>query len=216
MPRARFSKLPRAAREELLAVAARHFAEEGCERASLNAILGEAGLSKGSYYYYFEDKDDLFATVLESAFDVWLARSPLPTFEGVRARDFWSTLERFVWRWTHSFDIADDAFQAALKITDAQRKSPRFAAMLAKSKSLYESLIVPGQRLGCIRRDLPLETLVRLLEANDLVLDGLLAERSGRLTQKDLDAHVALVFDTFKRLLLAAPRRRTERRRAHG
>ena len=68
MPRPRFYNLPEAEREALLAVAMKHFARDGFERASLNAILAETGLTKGGYYYYFEDKEKLFQAVLEQAY----------------------------------------------------------------------------------------------------------------------------------------------------
>jgi AcrR family transcriptional regulator len=33
--------------------------------ASLNRILEQAGISKGSAYYYFDDKADVFLTVVQ-------------------------------------------------------------------------------------------------------------------------------------------------------
>jgi AcrR family transcriptional regulator len=205
MPRQRFYNLAPRARQRLLDVATKHFAEHGFERASLNAILSESGLSKGSYYYYFDDKDDLFATALESALDAALARLPVPSFDTTTADAFWPTVERFVSKWAGAFDASSDLFQAALQLTEAQRRGPRFAPMLAKGQAIYRTIIEQGRRLGCVRGDLPVESLVRLVEATDFVLDSLFQQTHAKLTRKSLDTHVRLVFDTFKRLLVADP-----------
>jgi AcrR family transcriptional regulator len=205
MPRERFYNLAPEARARLLGTATHHFAKRGLQRASLNEILIEAGISKGAYYYYFDDKDDLFATALESAFDELYSQLNVPDFEGLSHDEFWPTVERFVAESASAFDMSSDLVQAALLLTDTQRKSARFAPILAKAQSVYRSLIEPGQRLGCIRKDLPVEALVRLLEANDAVLDSIFMASHRTMTKRALDRHVWLVFDTFKRLLATDP-----------
>ena len=47
-------------RKALLDAALCEFSEKRYESASLNAILKKAGVSKGVFYYYFEDKRDLY------------------------------------------------------------------------------------------------------------------------------------------------------------
>ncbi len=220
MPRKRFLNLASEARARLLEVATKHFAKCGFECASLNEILAEAGLSKGSYYYYFEDKDDLFATALESALEAMLQRHPVPDLDSVRREEFWPTVERFVCELAATFEPSGELVQLASQLTEAQRRSPSFAPMLAKTQTLYRRLIEPGQALGCVRTDLPLEVLVRLLEVNDAVLDSIFAANPAKVTRTRLDKHVRLVFDTFKRLLAAEPptenptKRAVPRRRA--
>ncbi len=205
MPRQRFYNLPPDERQRLLDIATRHFAREGFERASLNEILAEAGISKGSYYYYFDDKDDLFATVLDSAVDGMLARLPMPKLGELTRDEFWPTVERIVATWAASFDVASDVFQAALQLTEAQRRSSRYAPVLARAAELYRGLIVPGQRLGCVRTDLPTDVLVQLLQANDTALDGIFLATHREVTARTIAEHTRLVFDTFKRLLAPDP-----------
>lgn len=53
-----------AKRAQILEGAARVFIREGFEAASVAAIAAEAGVSKGTLYVYFEDKLDLFASVI--------------------------------------------------------------------------------------------------------------------------------------------------------
>ena len=90
MPRPRFTRAAPALQESLLDAAAREFAEHGYDGASLNAILLAAGLSKGAFYYYFDDKTDLAAAVLERELRGFDMPGPL----GRTAAEFWSELER--------------------------------------------------------------------------------------------------------------------------
>ena len=52
------------AREALLDSAARVFTERGFRGATVDAILDDAGLSKGTFYWHFESKDELMLAVL--------------------------------------------------------------------------------------------------------------------------------------------------------
>jgi AcrR family transcriptional regulator len=52
-------------REEVLAAAARVFAQRGFHATSLEAIADEAGYSRGAVYYNFADKEELFLELLD-------------------------------------------------------------------------------------------------------------------------------------------------------
>src|SRR5712692_11638402 len=65
MPFPRFYKLPLEKRERLMDTAAQEFAAYGFDGASVNRILETVQMSKGAAYYYFEDKVDLFFTVIQ-------------------------------------------------------------------------------------------------------------------------------------------------------
>lgn len=54
-----------AKREQILDGAKRVFMEQGFEAASMNDITRAAGVSKGTIYVYFENKEDLFADMIE-------------------------------------------------------------------------------------------------------------------------------------------------------
>lgn len=52
-------------REQILDGAERIFSRMGFDAASMNDITREAGVSKGTIYVYFENKGDLFASMIE-------------------------------------------------------------------------------------------------------------------------------------------------------
>lgn len=68
MPKQTFLNLPEEKRNTVINAAIDEFAEYGLENASTNRIVANSGISKGSFYQYFEDKQDVFMyllTVLE-------------------------------------------------------------------------------------------------------------------------------------------------------
>jgi AcrR family transcriptional regulator len=54
-----------ATRGQLIAIATRMFAERGYEDTSVEAVLSEAGVSRGSLYHHFPSKEALFGAVAE-------------------------------------------------------------------------------------------------------------------------------------------------------
>lgn len=60
MPKQTFFNLPEEKREKIVNAAVEEFAEYGLENASTNRIVENSGISKGSFYQYFEDKQDVF------------------------------------------------------------------------------------------------------------------------------------------------------------
>lgn len=65
MPKQTFFNLPAEKRETIMNAAVEEFAQYGLENASTNRIVKNSGIAKGSFYQYFEDKQDVFMHVLE-------------------------------------------------------------------------------------------------------------------------------------------------------
>jgi AcrR family transcriptional regulator len=55
-------------RERLLAAGLRAFREEGWARGSIERVVADAGVARGTFYLYFPDKDALFAALVERLF----------------------------------------------------------------------------------------------------------------------------------------------------
>lgn len=59
MPSDRFYRLPGEKKQLIREAAVREFARVPFDKASINQIIQNAGISRGSFYTYFEDKQDL-------------------------------------------------------------------------------------------------------------------------------------------------------------
>jgi AcrR family transcriptional regulator len=67
MPKQTFFNLPPEKRDAITAVAIEEFAECEYNDVSISRIVERAGIAKGSFYQYFEDKKDLFFYLLDLA-----------------------------------------------------------------------------------------------------------------------------------------------------
>lgn len=66
LPKQTFFNLPKEKRETIIEAAVNEFADYGFESASINRIVANSGISKGSFYQYFEDKMDVFHHLLDT------------------------------------------------------------------------------------------------------------------------------------------------------
>lgn len=64
MPKPTFFNLPEEKRKKIVNAAVDEFAEYGFEAASINRIVANSGIAKGSFYQYFKDKQDVFMHLL--------------------------------------------------------------------------------------------------------------------------------------------------------
>ncbi len=65
MPTQTFVNLPKEKKDKILAAARKEFSSTAFEEASINKIVKEAGIPRGSFYMYFADKNDLLGVLLE-------------------------------------------------------------------------------------------------------------------------------------------------------
>lgn len=67
MPKPTFFNLPQDKRSAILDTAMAEFAEHDYQSASISRMVAHLGIAKGSFYQYFQDKDDLYLYVLDLA-----------------------------------------------------------------------------------------------------------------------------------------------------
>ena len=67
MPKATFFNLPSEKRELIISAATQVFSAERYNAASINQICRKAGIAKGSFYQYFDNKLDLYVYIMKSA-----------------------------------------------------------------------------------------------------------------------------------------------------
>ena len=85
----------RARREQIVEAATRVFAEKGFRRATTREVAREAGVSEGTIYNYFEDKDDLLMAILHRLNET---ERRVEDFEEDTATDFRGFLEEYLRR----------------------------------------------------------------------------------------------------------------------
>ena len=160
-------------RLKLIEAAIDEFNEFGIENASYNRIIERSGLSKGSVYYHFDNKNALLAIVIEEICDRVLQAVPekgLP-----QSRDeFWQALWGYRQR---EFDFFATHVRLgrilimSLNINELEpeleNENKNLCGPLAKLLARQVNLIKRGQELGAIRNDLSVDLIFNLMKSLD-------------------------------------------------
>jgi AcrR family transcriptional regulator len=159
MVRPRFAKLPAHLQQSIVQAALDEFSAHGFHDASLNRVIEAAGISKGSMYYYFDGKEDLFAYVAQAGLGGLIAEvGPLPDLGAGDADAFWSVLEDYYLRLARAL-LASPQLAALLRVWSAASKNPEFqqAAGQMEQASLpwIAQALAVGHRVGAVRDDVP-------------------------------------------------------------
>lgn len=73
MPKKTFFNLSKEKQTRILEISAREFAASPYDVASISEIVRQAGIAKGSFYQYFENKQDLYQTLIQWGTEAKLA-----------------------------------------------------------------------------------------------------------------------------------------------
>jgi AcrR family transcriptional regulator len=179
--RPRFAKLPTAQQESILGAAADEFAAHGFHGASLNRVIESAGISKGSMYYYFDGKEDLYAHVVRVELERMFARvGPFDLSAAGSPDAFWSALGDYYLQLMSALAAAPQ-LAALLRSWIAASATP---AMQQTQQELEEAVvpwlervIVTGQGMGAVRTDLPSGLLITIAVGMGRAMDTWLLSR---------------------------------------
>lgn len=174
MSRRRLQNLDDDRQKRLFESAAEEFAAHGFDGASLNRILEKAGMSKSSLYYYFDDKADLFVTLIERSLGILFKEIGGFDPDALTAETFWTTFE--------------DLYGRAVIVVGRNAWLVRFGGMFYRlrgnpsegsatgrvfqaARTWVGIIITRGQTLGVVRTDLPqsllIDSAMALLETLD-------------------------------------------------
>lgn len=207
MPRPRFDNVSPEKKARLLEAATREFAAHGYDLASTNRILEAAELSKGAFYYYFDDKEDLAATVL-------IALAQPESFdipEVASAEQFWAELLRISTARLRQIESNRTGYEAMMRLTNAMLTRPALAAkvmpLFNPGRIKMAGFLERGVALGALRSDIPLGTLMQLIESVKTTLYQASFPGDRVATEAELTAFSAQVLDLARRI--AAPPERS-------
>jgi AcrR family transcriptional regulator len=216
MARPRFYRSAPAMQAAILKAAACEFASDGYQGASLNQIIEAAGLSKGAFYYYFDDKADLAATVLQD-----VVRPLLEAFEELELPagnfDFWGLVETMARDSLERLRDTPEQTDVIAKLASAMLRDTHLASHLAPlmkgAMKAGARLWQRGQEMGMVRADLPLETLLPLLQGIKETLARVLLPVDQAPSPADLERFIDLQMDLFRRVARREPREKAARSR---
>ena len=185
MPFPRFYKLSSEKRERLLEVAAQEFVQHGFEEASINRILERAQMSKGAAYYYFEDKVDLFCTVVQHASERLQLVDQELDIAALTAENFWPTfadLHRLPLLRSYEEPWLFASLRVAGRLSSSTLEREPLATLAKQLRTWVMAIVKRGQEVGVIRSDISDDLIFAWLQALDDASDQWLLAQ-----WKDLD-----------------------------
>lgn len=211
MARPRFHKTDPAKQEAILQAAAREFAKAGYEGASINRILEAAGLSKGGFYYYFDDKADLAATVL-----LWSCKELFAFYDQLKIPDdpgrFWDCILDFTRESLAQLERTPYANELLSRLGHAfvndKELAQRLMGSIAGPMKTLTALWTKGQEIGAVRSDLPVSVLIALIQAVKAELTKALLPKDRVFTKDELDRFTRVHMDLVRRITAPAEEKR--------
>lgn len=204
MSRPRFENLDPERQKTLFEAAAEEFTAKGFDGASLNRILEKSGMSKSSLYYYFDDKADLFTTLVERSMAVLLRQIGAFDPAELTAETYWTEFE-IRYRKLIAIVSGNGWLVKLGGMFYSLRADPKRGASTGRIFQVVRhwvgSLIARGQELGVVRSDLPdsllVDSAMGLLES----LDRWVVAHWTELTEADRAALPAAHIGMFRDLL---------------
>ncbi|MHC9293592.1 TetR/AcrR family transcriptional regulator [Mycobacterium sp. LTG2003] len=202
----RLNRMPAERRRRLVDVAAAEFASAGFREASLNRIIARCGMSKSSFYYVIESKDELFEYVMAELIADIANTMEIPDPGEFCGPNFWPRVEGF---FTDLVSVSQREESALTLGRMVYGDAPggdgtASAGMLAAVRHWIEEMLRVGRRCGAVRDDLPealqCTVVLRILQ----VFDEWTVTHFDEVVGEDFDRLAAAQFATVRRVLEAS------------
>lgn len=173
MPKQTFYNLPETKRKAIMEAAESEFAQKGYDLSSIQQIIRTSGIPRGSFYQYFEDKEDIFGEVmyeisvrkLDFMRPLLDQQEEFGLFDWMREIIKWGV--EFGLRDPAAFKIGKDLFASktldkSLFIKDMQERL--YARHQLTPEMFFMQAVQVSQERGEISRDYPLEMVMLFIQ----------------------------------------------------
>ena len=162
-----FRHLPPDKQERVLTAALAEFADQGYQQASLNRMVAQAGIAKGSLYQYFSNKEGIFHYIFQYALKM-VRRTLTAVKEETRDENFFTRLEKSLLAGVAFSREHPRIFSLYLKIQfdkNVPFREEFLAAVRRHATEYFASLVRRAQSRGELRPGVPKEAVLFLLDA---------------------------------------------------
>ena len=160
---------PQTKSERLMAVGYELFCRHGIRRVSVEEICRQSGVSKMTFYKYFQNKTDIALRIMEYLYDqgfetveqIWEDKGPF--IDKLTRTMVWKKelMTRF------SFEFVQDIINSSDPVLHAY-----LDRMKTRSMIFFENILNQAQERGEIRSDLSVPFLVAVIEGLQHMLDN--------------------------------------------
>lgn len=195
MPKQTFFNLPEEKRQAIVDLAIDEFAGHSYQQASISRIVARAGIAKGSFYQYFEDKKDLYLYLIDLALNekaAFIQSMPPPD-------PAMGTFAYLRWLFASGVQFEFSNPQLTRVVYHAFYDEPPFLEEVmrqarASATQFSRQLIAQGMDRGDLRADLDVDTAVFLLDVVILELGNHIMQRL-QISSEELGTQGIKVFE---------------------
>lgn len=201
-------------KDELLHEALKEFADKGFDSASLNQIIKRSGISKGSFYHHFNNKEGLFYSVVQRVADEKLAF--IKRWVEQKGADtgrfgFFETLQ-FQMEGGIEFALQhpelSQFFISILKNPELRSKAEELAPEYYDQ--VFETLVQEAVRRGELRSDMNPDFIKKFIKYSFMNLGDVLWDSYGDELDRELLEEQTAQFLNFMQFGLRNPDHRTD------
>ncbi len=165
MPTEKIKNIDNQKMDDIIRSAVKEFAQHSYHEASFNRIIKNAKLGKGTMYYYFRSKEDLFMTIIKG-----IEQGLLSVFKDYEQRqhenDFWQAQTELIRR-IFDFSKAQPMIFRFIRQNLLKPSAPNPAEPITqRAENWLKVVVAKGQREGMVRSDLPEDLILSLVWAN--------------------------------------------------
>ncbi|HEU0208693.1 MAG TPA: TetR/AcrR family transcriptional regulator [Candidatus Udaeobacter sp.] len=155
------SRMPDASRQRIIRAAREHFFSHGFRSVTMDDLADELGISKKTLYTHFPAKFDLLEAVL--ADKLTGVETTLKEITRAHPDDFPATLRDLLAGTQRELDEIKPPF-----VRDMRQKAPDVFKMVERRRAALiqrhmGKFFVDGQRLGMVRKDVPVRLIIEIL-----------------------------------------------------
>lgn len=165
-----FLNLIKEEQDRIIDAALDEFAEKDFEPASLNNIISRAGISKGSMYYYFTNKEDLYIYLINKvleAKEIFLKHALARLGQPLEEMSFFESLE---FQMVASVDFAMQhhrEHQLSVRLqnmVEGPLKEKLFGDLVRAFENYVKNMVDVAIKAGEIRDDFDRDFVIRILK----------------------------------------------------
>ena len=198
--RRRVTRAPEQRRGDILDAATRVFAEKGIQSATIADITHAAGVAKGTFYLYFDSKDQLVGALKAKMVDDILAHSS-GLYAQVGREDWWALVDTFAESYVDFMLEHREMCQIMAQEGISPESDPAFAECYARIDEMLVTSLRAGMADGVFSTTDP-EITAKLLHH---AIDGTLVNAILYDPQPDVDRDrlVAGIRELIRKVLAA-------------
>ncbi|MGI6574743.1 MAG: TetR/AcrR family transcriptional regulator [bacterium] len=163
MPKDTFYNLSAEKQKRIYAAAVQEFSTRRFSEASINQIVKNAGISRGSFYQYFADKEDIYLYMIKE-----IGKEKMALFNEAEA---FATAEDFISAYMRLYELAMQWVKEKpeynqifmLMELDDSQFIRKLRELSAEGFSLLKGLLARDQKQGLIKTDIDADLLIDII-----------------------------------------------------